>query len=36
MKKMLIHKLSIPLTHTTPINHNEIQLPKIIHGKDLP
>jgi hypothetical protein len=35
MEKKMVHRLHIPLTHTAPIDHNDILLPKIVNGKDL-
>ena len=35
MEKEMVQGLSIPLTHTTPINHNDMLFPKIFHDKDL-
>jgi len=32
MEKM-VHKLPIALAHTTSINHNDMPLPKVVHGK---
>jgi hypothetical protein len=34
MKKNMVHGLSIPSTHTTPINHNDALLLEIVHDKD--
>jgi hypothetical protein len=33
MEEKIVH---IPLTHTAPINHNDMPLRKVVHGKDLP
>jgi len=30
----MVNKLSIPLAHIIPVNHNDLPLPKIVHGKD--
>jgi hypothetical protein len=35
MKRKIVHRLSIPHTHSTPVNHNDTSLPEIVHGKDL-
>jgi hypothetical protein len=36
MEKKMVQILPIPLTHIAPINHNDMLLPKNVHGKDLP
>jgi len=36
MEKKIVHGFSIPLTHITPIDHNDMSLFKVIHCKDLP
>jgi hypothetical protein len=35
MKKKMIHKLSVALAHTTPIDYKDMPLPKVIHSKGL-
>jgi hypothetical protein len=35
MKQKMVHMLPIPFTQITPINHNDVLLSKIVHGKDL-
>jgi hypothetical protein len=35
IEKKMVNRLPIPLTHTTPINHNDMPLSKIVHDKDL-
>ena len=32
----MVHELPIPLIHTSPINHNDMSFPTIVHGKDFP
>jgi hypothetical protein len=34
MEKKMVHGLPIPLTHTTPIDHNNMLLPKVVHCKE--
>jgi hypothetical protein len=31
----MVHKILIPITHTSPINYNDMPLPQIVHGKNL-
>jgi hypothetical protein len=35
MEKTMVHGLSIPLAHTTPIHHNDMSLPKVVPGKNI-
>jgi hypothetical protein len=35
MKKKAVHRLPIPFAYTTPINHNDAPLPKIVRSKNL-
>jgi hypothetical protein len=30
MEEKMVHRLPIPLAHTTPINHNDMSLPEIV------
>jgi hypothetical protein len=32
----MVHELSIPFAHAAPINHDDMPLPKIVYGKNLP
>jgi hypothetical protein len=34
VEKKMVHKLPIPFPHAAPINHNDMLVLKIIHGKD--
>jgi hypothetical protein len=34
MEKKMVHELSIPFAHATPIDHNDVLLSEVIHGKD--
>jgi hypothetical protein len=37
MEKKMVHRLPIHFTHVAPIDYNnEVLLPKVIHGNDLP
>jgi hypothetical protein len=36
MKTKMVHELSIPFAHAAPINHDDMPLPKIVYGKNLP
>jgi hypothetical protein len=36
MEKKMIHRLTAPFTHITPIDHNDMPLYKVVHGKNLP
>jgi hypothetical protein len=31
----MVHSPTIPFTYAAPVNHNEVPLPEIVHGKDL-
>jgi hypothetical protein len=35
MKKKMVHRLPISLTHATFVHHNDVPLYEVIHGKDL-
>jgi hypothetical protein len=35
MEKKMVNGLHIPLIHATPVNHNDMPLPKIVHVKDI-
>jgi hypothetical protein len=32
----MVYELPIPLAHTARIDHNDMPLLKVVHGKDLP
>jgi hypothetical protein len=34
VKEKMVHGLPIHFAHTIPINHNNVLLPEIVHGKD--
>jgi len=34
MEKKMVYRFPIPFAHTTPINHNDMPHPKIVHGKN--
>jgi len=36
MEKKMVHGLRIHFTHTTHIDHNDVLLLEVVHGKDLP
>jgi hypothetical protein len=36
MEQKMIHKLSILLAHTVPIDHNDMSLPKVVHVRIFP
>jgi hypothetical protein len=35
MEKKMVYELPTPFTYTSPTDHNDVSLPKIIQGKDL-